>query len=178
MRSPSVFTARLAFGVLAAASVIALGPATDVDARSYTVPPDSTAIRSITAARQRSNAAIARHDTAGIAAAWWPDVHVVSSTSAQLAGAAGNAQRLAEQFARRPDTRYVRTPDSVEVWASWDVAAERGRWVGTWTDPDGPVRIEGTYMAQWRRRDGEWRIQAELFVPLTCRGGAYCRAHP
>ena len=40
----------------------------------------------IRAARDRSNAAIAKHDLDGIAAAWMEDVHVVSSTSAQTAG--------------------------------------------------------------------------------------------
>lgn len=86
--------------------------------------------------------------------------------------------RMAAQFARRPDTRWVRTPDTIVVFAAWDVASERGHWVGTWTEPDGPLVIRGSYAAQWRRQDGTWRIQAELFVPLDCEGGAYCRARP
>jgi hypothetical protein len=85
---------------------------------------------------------------------------------------------MAAQFARRPDTRWVRTPDTIVVFAAWDVASERGHWVGTWTEPDGPLVIRGSYAAQWRRQDGTWRIQAELFVPLDCEGGAYCRARP
>jgi ketosteroid isomerase-like protein len=132
----------------------------------------------IRAARERSNDAIARHDTAAIAREWMPDVHVVASTGAQTAGATLNSQRMAQQFERRSDTRYVRTPDAIEVFEAWDVASERGSWVGTWTDPDGPIRIGGTYQAQWRRVDGRWRIQAEVFVPLTCEGGAYCTKRP
>jgi ketosteroid isomerase-like protein len=138
----------------------------------------STAAALIRAARERSNDAIARHDTAAIASEWMPDVHVVASTGTQTAGATLNAQRMAQQFERRSDTRYVRTPDAIEVFEAWDVASERGHWVGTWTDPDGPIRIGGTYQAQWRRVDGRWRIQAEVFVPLTCAGGAYCAKHP
>lgn len=134
--------------------------------------------QAIREARSRSNAAIARHDTAAIAREWMPDVHVVSSTSTQTAGADMNARRMAETFARRPDTRWVRTPDRIEVFAAWDVASERGAWVGTWTEPDGAVRISGTYQAQWRRVDGAWRIQAELFVPLQCTGSAYCGRRP
>ena len=140
--------------------------------------PTPGAADAIRAAGARSYAAIAAHDTAAFAAEWLADIHVVSSTSSQVAGARANALRLAEQFARRPDTRYLRTPDDVRVWPAWDVASERGQWIGTWTDPDGPVRIEGTYQAQWRRFDGRWRIQAEVFVPLSCQGGAYCRRHP
>jgi ketosteroid isomerase-like protein len=140
---------------------------------------DSSAdVRAIVAARARSNAAIARHDTAGIAREMMPDVTVVSSTSAMGTGVAVNLSRMAAQFARRPDTRWVRTPDTIVVFAAWGVASERGQWVGTWTEPDGPLVIRGSYAAQWRGHDGRWRIQGELFVPLHCEGGAYCRARP
>jgi len=136
---------------------------------------DETAIR---AARARSNAAIAKHDVAGIAAHWMPDIHLVTSTSAQGTGREVNAQRMADQFKRRPDTVYVRTPVVVEVMAPWDVASERGEWTGRWTEPDGAVEIGGTYLAQWRKVDGAWLIQAELFVPTYCRGSAYCSKRP
>jgi ketosteroid isomerase-like protein len=140
---------------------------------------DSSAdVQAIAAARARSNAAIARQDTAGIAREMMPDVTVVSSTSAMATGVAANVSRMAAQFARRPDTRWVRTPDTIDVFDAWGVASERGHWVGTWTEPDGPLVIRGSYEAQWRRHDGTWRIQGELFVPLHCEGGAYCRARP
>lgn len=143
------------------------------------VRADSSAdVRAIVAARARSNAAIARHDTAGIAREMMPDVTVVSSTSAMGTGVAVNVSRMAAQFARRPDTRWVRRPDTIAVFDAWGVASERGDWVGTWTEPDGPLVIRGSYAAQWRRQDGTWRIQGELFVPLRCEGGAYCRARP
>jgi uncharacterized protein (TIGR02246 family) len=128
--------------------------------------------------RARSNAAIAAHDLDGIAQAWMPDVHVVSSTSAQTAGSQANRQRMAQQFTNRPDTSYVRTPGAVDVFAPWNVAAERGEWVGRWTEPDGKLEIGGTYQAQWRKVDGRWLIQAELYVPAYCRGGRYCTRRP
>jgi ketosteroid isomerase-like protein len=132
----------------------------------------------IAAARARSNAAIAAHDTAAIAREWMPDVHVVSSTGAQNAGTAANEAAMQAAFTKRPDTKWVRTPRKITVFDLWNVASEEGEWVGTWTDPDGPVRITGTYLAQWRNTDGRWRIQAEVFVPLHCEGGAYCSSHP
>ena len=128
--------------------------------------------------RAKSNAAIAAHDLAGIARAWAPDVHVVSSTSAQTAGSRDNQQRMARQFETRADTVYVRTPSTIEVFAPWAVAAERGEWTGRWTEPDGKLEIGGTYLAQWRKVDGRWVIQAEVFVPTYCRGGNYCRQRP
>lgn len=138
----------------------------------------STARSDIAAARARSNAAIAAHDTAAIAREWMPDVHVVSSIGAQTAGADANARAMQAAFTRRPDTKWVREPTRIALFERWQVASEEGEWVGTWTDPDGPVRIAGTYLAQWRFADGQWKIQAEVFVPLTCAGGAYCARHP
>jgi len=157
-----------------ASVLVALGLVLTSDIAAQGVDP----AQEIRAARTRSNAAIARHDTAAIAREWMPDLHVVSSTSAQSAGADANASRMAETFARRPDTKWVRTAEEIEAFDAWDVASERGTWVGTWTEPDGPVRISGTYQAQWRRVDGAWKIQAELFVPLRCSGSAYCARRP
>jgi ketosteroid isomerase-like protein len=132
----------------------------------------------IRAARAQSNGAIARHDVPGIARHWLPDVHIVTSTSAQATGRDPNGDRMSQQFARRPDTVYVRTPVAIEVLDPWAVASERGTWTGRWTEPDGAVEIAGTYLAQWRHTGDGWRIQAELFVPTSCRGSGYCRAHP
>ncbi len=138
----------------------------------------ASAIAAISAARARSNTAIAAHDTAAIAREWMPDVHVVASTGAQAAGADANVNSMAAAFARRPDTKWVRATTRILVFDAWQVASEEGEWTGTWTDPDGPVRITGTYLAQWRNTNGTWRIQAEVFVPVSCDGGAYCRQHP
>jgi ketosteroid isomerase-like protein len=136
---------------------------------------DETAIRS---ARADSNRAIVAHDVPAIARHWLPDVHIVTSTSAQATGRDANGERMTQQFTRRPDTVYVRTPQAVDVLGAWAVASERGTWTGRWTEPDGVVEIAGTYLAQWRELDGTWRIQAELFVPTSCRGSRYCVAHP
>ena len=136
---------------------------------------DAAAIR---AARADSNAAIARHDVDGIARHWLADIAIVTSTGASGQGREANASRMAGQFTRRPDTVYVRTPTAIDVFAAWNVAAERGEWTGRWTERDGVVDIAGTYQAQWRRVDGTWRIQGELFVPTRCTGSSYCAAHP
>ncbi|MEZ5293904.1 MAG: nuclear transport factor 2 family protein [Vicinamibacterales bacterium] len=156
-------------GLLAAPVAAVLGVA------SAQPPDDAAAIR---AARAASNAAIAAHDVAGIARHWLPDVHIVTSTSTQGTGPEVNGQRMAQQFQRRPDTVYVRTPSTIDVFGAWNVASERGEWTGRWTEPDGVVDVGGTYLAQWRKVDGTWRIQAELFVPTRCRGSKYCAGHP
>ena len=140
-----------------------------------TQPNDEQLIRD---ARARSNAAIAAHDPAAIAQMWMDDVHVVRSTGAQVAGRVPNQQRMAQQFKTRPDTIYVRKPSAIDVYVPWAMASERGEWTARWTEPDGIVDTAGTYMAQWRRIDGVWLIQAELYVPTRCTGSAYCSKRP
>jgi hypothetical protein len=85
---------------------------------------------------------------------------------------------MAAQFKNRPDTVYVRTPAAIEVYPAWAVASERGEWTGKWTEPDGKLEIGGTYQAQWRKINGQWLIQAELFVPTHCKGAKYCTQRP
>ena len=129
-------------------------------------------------ARARSNAAIAAHDLAGIAREWMDDVHVVASTSNQAAGRDANQQRMARQLETRPDTIYIRQPSTIDVYSAWEVASERGEWTGRWTEPDGRLEIGGTYLAQWRKVNGAWLIQAELYVPTHCTGARYCQRRP
>jgi ketosteroid isomerase-like protein len=162
--------------MLVAAFLVLASPDVSRDSVAGTVQDgDERAIRD---ARERSNKAIVAHDLAAIAAEWMPDVHIVSSTSAQGTGRESNQQRMSQQFARRPDTVYVRSPRTIDVFAAWAVASERGEWTGRWTEPDGTLEIGGTYQAQWRKVDGRWLIQAELFVPTRCQGSAYCARRP
>ena len=106
------------------------------------VPADSKDL--ICTARARSNAAIAAHDLAGVAREWMDDVHVVSAAGLHATGPAARSVILARQFGTRPDTKYVRTPRAVEVFAPWAVASERGDWVATRTEPDGPLELGGS----------------------------------
>jgi uncharacterized protein (TIGR02246 family) len=136
---------------------------------------DEEAIRG---ARAGSNAAIARHDAGEVAETFLDDVTVVTSTGSRETGKGENRAAFESIFRARPDVLYRREPEEVAVLAEWAVASERGRWKGTWTDADGAVEIGGTYLAQWRKVNGRWLIQSELFVPVACRGGQYCRQHP
>jgi hypothetical protein len=128
--------------------------------------------------RESSNAAIARHDTAGIAAILAPNVVVVTSNSVHAVSRDTNVTRFAEQFRARPDVVYRRTPDSVAVFTPWRMASERGRWTGSWMDRDGRIEIGGVYFAKWRQVNGAWLVESETYVPEYCRGGVYCTTVP
>lgn len=128
--------------------------------------------------RAASNAAIARHDTAGIGAAFSDSVVVVTSRSVYQAGRTANLQSFANQFRTRPDVKYERSPWEIRVYEPWGMASESGRWAGAWTESDGKIQIGGTYFAKWRLKNGAWLIESETYVPEQCTGGAYCRTPP
>lgn len=128
--------------------------------------------------RESSNAAIARHDTAGFAAILAPDLVVVSSTSAQTHSRQEHVRSMAEWFVARPDVVYRRTPESVRVFEPWQMASEAGTWVGSWTAADGKVVIGGRYFAKWRVRNGVWLVESETYVPEHCTGSVYCSTLP
>lgn len=69
-----------------------------------------------------------------------------------------------------PDSRwiYVRTPDCIRISDVTVMAMEHGRWQGE--GPDGSA--SGRYSAKWRVIDGQWRLEAEIFMTLECGGRA------
>ena len=144
-------------------------------AQPMPAPLTAAAVR---AARARSNAAIAARDTATLAALASNSYHSVSSRNVHTNGRAGVGAQYAGHFAAHPDVSFVRTPQEVRVYSPWQMADERGTWVGTWTEPDGRVTIRGRYSAKWRRMNGVWLLEAEVFTPGSCTGSAYCRAAP
>ncbi len=149
---------------LAVAPAAAAGQASDAD--------------EIRRLRASSNAAIARHDTAGIGATFAEDVVVVTSRSDRSIGRTANLASFARQFAARPDVTYRRTPREVRVFTPWGMASEEGEWSGGWSEPDGKVAIGGRYFAKWRKRGGRWFIESETFVPERCAGSSYCVGVP
>jgi ketosteroid isomerase-like protein len=129
----------------------------------------------IRAARERFNLAIARHDLEHLADDWTDSIRVITSRGTATVGRAAYRALFAAGIRRHADERYRRTPGVVTVLPAWDMATESGQWQGDWTDPDGPVRVTGRYLAQWRRLDGRWRLAAESFIAERCAGGRYCR---
>ncbi|MBA4145947.1 MAG: hypothetical protein DI538_20970 [Azospira oryzae] len=133
---------------------------------------------SIREVRRLSNEAIAQHDTVALISAWTADYHMLTSRNAEVSGAANAAHKFAEEFNVRPDVIYTRTPDKVDVFTAWNMAAEQGHWTGQWTDHNEVISVSGTYFAKWHYVNQQWLIRAEVFVPLACAGGAFCDQSP
>lgn len=129
-----------------------------------------TPVDQIRSLRAQSNAAIARHDAHAVAS--FLDTRYQITVGSGDLNWAGRAAQWSAVFAKFPDVIYVRTPQSVKVSSSGTRAAEIGTWVGSWTTVDGRQQEGGEYAAHWERIGGVWKIRAELFVTLSCKGPA------
>lgn len=135
-------------------------------------PNDAVAERAVRQARACSNAAFAVQDIDAIAEHWLPEVHVTHSNGNVIGGVAANCATLSSMFAEHGDLNFDRRTRAVllDLDTAGGVAAELGRWLGTWTEkqPDGRVTEKsrsGSYCAQWRRQpSGIWLINAEVFI--------------
>lgn len=125
--------------------------------------------------RQKSNEAIAAHDTTSIGQTLTADYHVVTSRNATSSGRKAMLDRFAKDA---PDVVYIRTPEAISVFPEWKMAGEHGTWVGRWTDGIDKIELTGSYYAKWHRVDDKWLIRAEIFVPLNCSGGKFCEKGP
>jgi ketosteroid isomerase-like protein len=110
--------------------------------------------------RDRSNAAIARHDVGPALAIHHDQARIIGSDGSLLDGAAAIARAFAASFADPDFVAYARCPLSIAVNGS--TAAETGDWTGQWRRRE----VRGTYLARWSREPAGWRIVAELFIPL------------
>jgi ketosteroid isomerase-like protein len=113
-------------------------------------------------ARQNSNAAIARQDVDGISSFWLDDYVVVRGSGVVSPGKEANIVEFKKIFREAPRTNFERFPSEIIVSKNNpDLAWESGTWKGYNTYSKG-----GRYSAQWKRINGEWKLQAELFVAL------------
>ncbi|MDZ7647055.1 MAG: nuclear transport factor 2 family protein [Cytophagales bacterium] len=127
---------------------------------------------------KQSNQAIANHDSLAVADFLTEDFHIVSSRNSESSGRDSMRQSFSQEFKVKPDVIYIRTPVTIQVYENWDMASEIGTWTGQWQEPDGLVKLTGSYYAKWHKVNGTWKIRAELFTPLTCEGSKFCDQKP
>ena len=123
-----------------------------------TAPEDA-----IRARRRLTNKIIAAHEAARLTPFFTPDVKLIVGDGGLILGADAVIKAFGDQFADPDFVTYVRTPDSVEVDAAGERAAEHGRWTADWKGAE----MAGTYLAVWRKSLGQWAIESELYVTLS-----------
>lgn len=126
-----------------------------------TTPEDA-----IRARRRLTNKLIAAHEAARLRPFLDPQVKVIAGDGALITGADAVISAFEAQFRDPTFIAYERMPDEVEIAQAGLRAAERGRWVGSWTQ----ARMSGVYLAAWRKVTGQWVIESETFVTLDGEG--------
>ncbi|WP_439106105.1 nuclear transport factor 2 family protein [Congregibacter sp.] len=61
--------------------------------------------------------------------------------------------------------RYVRETTAVEMSPLYPIAMESGLWTGS---APGGDEVGGQFTAKWRCDDGQWRLEAEIFMTTRC----------
>ena len=123
--------------------------------------------QAILAARSAINDAIARRDIEAIGAYFLPTYHVVTARSMQRNGKDESLKSWADLFQRDETATHDRTSVEIHINDDWGMAEEHGRWTGTLMANDGPMELLGVYAAKWHFTTDGWRLQAEIFTPLS-----------
>lgn len=109
--------------------------------------------------RMDSNMAISNQDVAGVAKYWMEDIVVISGEGGQYCGKAKLLKAWREMFSGKAPL-FERLPSAIEIGDSGILAWE----TGIWNYKNDPYR--GNYSAMWRKIDGVWLTQSELFVSM------------
>jgi ketosteroid isomerase-like protein len=124
----------------------------------------------IFARRTAFNEAIAARDIERIADVLADDVVLVTGTdSVVYAGRDAQLSIWRDDFVDGRRAVFVRTPDCIRVFSVRPIALEYGRWRGEREVARENFAI-GRYTAKWRRIDGAWRLEAEVFATEACAG--------
>ncbi|HEY8783655.1 MAG TPA: nuclear transport factor 2 family protein [Mucilaginibacter sp.] len=118
-------------------------------------------VAAIRASRTASNAAIAKHDINGISKYWLPDFVQTIGRGTSLTGKDTIVAAWKALFKTNKTVSYVRMPTAIVIGDNDLMAWETGTWIAKNSYSKG-----GNYSAMWRKIDGAWKLQAELFVSL------------
>jgi ketosteroid isomerase-like protein len=111
-------------------------------------------------ARELSNAAIAKKDVKGVSAFWSDNFVQIVGDGSHTRGKKKIVELWNYMFAHS-NPLFERIPDEISIAESGDYAWERGKWSYK-TDP-----FYGNYSAMWRKVNGKWMTQCELYVSLN-----------
>ena len=119
-------------------------------------------VAAIKAARIASNKFIGEHDINGLSKFFLDDFVQVRGNATHLTGKDTVLASWKQLFISNPKVSYIRNPTEIIISDNDSLAWETGKWIGINSYSKG-----GNYSAMWRRWNGEWKIQAELFVSLN-----------
>ncbi len=136
---------------------------------------DAVASEGVRTQRQAFNQAIADKDIQAIKSIFHEDVLLVTGTDSDIySGAEAQLAIWGDDFTRADRAVYVRTPLCIRVSSVAPVALEHGHWRGERVT-GAENFAAGSYAAKWRKLDGRWQLESEIFATEAC-GGDFCAA--
>jgi ketosteroid isomerase-like protein len=112
--------------------------------------------------RQANNEAIARKDAEEMSKFYLDDYVIIRGSGVIERGNEENKESWKKIFLETPLTYFERFPLEIIISKNNpNMAWETGEWKGYNTYSKG-----GRYSAQWKKKEGKWKLQAELFVAL------------
>ena len=124
--------------------------------------------------RAAFNGALARGDLAAIATFLAENAQIVTGrASLVFSGRAAQIGMWWEDLQAADRATYVRTPDRIELSPTGPMAMETGHWRGVNVKSAAANWASGSYSAKWRKIDGQWLIESEIYMTTDC-GGSYC----
>jgi ketosteroid isomerase-like protein len=112
--------------------------------------------------RQANNEAIARKDAEEMSKFYLDDYVIIRGSGVIERGNEENKESWKKIFKETPLTYFERFPLEIIISKNNpNMAWETGEWKGYNTYSKG-----GRYSAQWKKKEGKWKLQAELFVAL------------
>jgi ketosteroid isomerase-like protein len=149
------------------AFLLAFAPHASADDCNPESSPDGA---EILARRTAFNDAIAAKQIEVIADVLADDVVLVTGTdSVVFAGREAQLATWRDDFGDVRRAVYLRAPDCIRVFNVTPIALEYGRWRGEREVARENYAI-GRYAAKWRRINGSWRLEAEVFATEACAG--------
>jgi ketosteroid isomerase-like protein len=136
-------------------------------------PGDSAAAEQIREQRITFNTAIGRADIAGLESILHENIVLITGTNSDIyLGRDAQVNLWKEDFAQAERAVYVRTSDCIRVSPLVSIAMETGSWRGVF-NTDADSFAAGSYAAKWRKQDGAWLLESEIFATEAC-GGDFC----
>ncbi|MBG6233918.1 ketosteroid isomerase-like protein [Pedobacter sp. CAN_A7] len=109
--------------------------------------------------RLASNAAIKRKDVTGVSSYWLPDFIQIAGDGSHTIGRVKIEKDWKQMFSHSSPV-FERLPEEIIIAESGDIAWEKGVWAYK------EERFFGNYSAMWRKLNGRWLTQCELYVSL------------
>lgn len=139
-------------------SLACLALATSCATMRANIPQEEATLRDL---NRRWVATVPARDAATWASMYADDGVQISPTGEVLRGP-DEIRRAMAEFMNSPNLQLTFAPTRINVSAAGDLATELGTYQLAFDGPQGRVEDHGSYVTNWRKRDGQWRAITDI----------------